>query len=204
MVNVARRCGGGRRKWQAWQTRMLRFSCYFPRPSLSGLFWRRAGRHNDLVDVTLTAEVSLRGVSRIVGTGTSFLMMVLPLVAGRACVPDGHVIPTGVAVVVVIVPLVRVGLAHVCALPFAVGIRWRDARNGRGRNGEWRGGGWVGVWRIVCTAPAAPTATACVTSATIIPILASWRRRIARVWSGGLRRDSKECKLLLGGCQCRA
>ena len=95
IVTVARSLyGGGCRRWQTRQTRVFRFNCYIPLPSLSGLFWRRVGWHDDLVDVAFAAEMALRFVGRLVGASASFLVMVFAIVAGRACVPDGHVIPT--------------------------------------------------------------------------------------------------------------
>jgi hypothetical protein len=110
-------------------------------------------------------------------------------------VPDRHVIPTGVAVVVVVVPLVGVWLSHVDALPVGVGRRRRDARDGRGRNGERCGGGCGGGvigCGIIVAAPAAPTAPVrVVSSPTITTIVARLSRRIASIWSGCIRRDGK-------------
>ena len=111
---------------------MFRFTCYCPRPSLSSLFWRWVGWHDDFVDVTFAAVVTGGFVGCFVGASASFLVMVLACIAGCAGVPNRHVVPARVAVVVVVIPLVGVGLI----IPAVVSRGWWNASLRRGRNGQ--------------------------------------------------------------------
>ena len=101
----------------------------------------------------------------------------------------------------VVVPLVGVGLTHVDALPFGVGMSRRNAGNGegcrRGLNGEGHGGRVIGS-SIIVASPAAPmNMVRVVSSVPIAPIVARLSWCIGTIWGGCGWRDCKERKLLL-------
>ena len=121
---------------------------------MSSLVRRRIGWHDDFVDVAFTGEMPGHFVGLDIGTGASFLMIALAIIASRTGMPDGHVVSTRVTVVMVVVPLV--GIRRVLAV-----VGWRRRRRNACRRDVCGGCRWSSGIGLPLPTPVAVVASLC-------------------------------------------
>ena len=180
--------GGGH--WRSRETSITHvyFNFYIQCPSPSSLVGHGIGGHDGLVFSALAACMSGGFILGHVLAGAPDLMMLVPVIAGGASMPQWDVISTGETIIQIIEMFVRIGV-----VPIVRGGGWDASCHSRWCRWDARCGlaGWCHI--VV------------VSSAIVVPIVTvggGARDGVGlycRACCRGLYRE--ECELLLGCCQ---